>query len=346
MKIQHPNDHEEPSVPPVRSHAAALLSMFSICSLATTAFIYYQGSDYTAILAIIPLWLWCLILGAPALIAWLFFRNRTGLAVFAIWVLFGFISADFIPPLARTGMSAYRMTPSPGMKHWRVMSLDCSDLDNLPSAMIAAVNTDVIFLQGCSNPNEIIAFAREVFGQTAQVRQMGNCAIIASTGKMGNAWGIPGTNGLIVDWIPQRSTIPIRLVNISLLAPDEASDNLLSPADWKYYAAFRARHRTQLSSILNTLKAMSTKNGNFPVILAGNFNSPPTSPIFRVLEDNFVDAFTEKGTGYGGTTPPNYPIQRLSRILSTSPLAPVSAETVKIPGANHRAIIADMTKGS
>lgn len=344
--MQHLNDHEEPTVPPVRSHCAALLSMFSICALVVTVFISYKTSDVTAILSIIPLWMWSIILGIPALVAWVFFNNRTGIFVFGLWVVFGFITADFIPPLARTGMKAYRMTPSPSMKHWRVMSLDCAHLENIPAAMIAAVNTDIIFLQGCSNSDENFSFAREVFGPTAQLRQVGDCAIISANGKLRNAWGIPGTNGLIVDWIPQRSSLPIRLVNISLLPPDESSSNLFSFSDWKYYASFRAKHRAQLRSILNTLKAMGTKEGEFPVILAGNFNSAPTSPIFRVLSDTFVDAYTERGTGIGATYPSLCPFQRYSRIFSTSPLAPVSSTTVEIPGANHRAIIADMRKGS
>ena len=320
--------------------------MFSICALATTAFIYYKSSDYTAILSIIPLWLWSIIFGIPALIAWLLFRNKTGLIVFGIWIIFGFSTADFIPPLARTGMQSYRMTPSPGIKHWRVMSLDCSNLESLPVSRIAEANTDIIFLQGCSNPNEIISFAHQVFGPTAQLRQMGNCAIIAATGKMGAAWGMPGTNGLIVDWIPQRSTLPIRLVNVSLMPANNSSGNVFSLSTWKYYASLRVRHRAELVSVLNSLKAMGTKYGELPVILAGNFNSSPTSPIFRVLKDTFVDAFTEKGTGLGVTTPSNYPIKRHCRVLSTAPLAPVSATTVEISGANHRAIIADMTKGS
>lgn len=346
MKIQHPNDQEEPTVPPVRSHCAALLSMFSICTLVITIFISYKTSDYTAILSTLPLWLWAIIFGLPALVAWIFFQNKTGMIVFSIWVIFGFATADFIPPLARTGMNAYRMTPSPGMKHWRVMSLDCANLENIPSAMIAAVNTDIIFLQGCSNSDELFSFAREVFGPTAQLRQMGDCAIIAANGKLRNAWGIPGTDGLIVDWIPQRSALPIRLVNVSLLPAKESSSNIFSPYDWKYYAAFRAKHRAQLRSILNTLKAMGTKDGELPVILAGNFNSAPSSPIFRVLSDSFVDAYTEKGTGLGATYPSQFPLQRHSRIFSTSPLAPVSSTTVQIPGATHQAIIADMTKGN
>ncbi|MEG0142848.1 MAG: endonuclease/exonuclease/phosphatase family protein [Akkermansia sp.] len=320
------------------------MALFSFCTLLIFIVLYVKGINQTALLSIYPLWLWALFLSLPALFAWILFKTRLGLILFTTWTLFAVLTADFIPPVSRSGMTAYKLPLSPGIKYWRIMTLDCSNLDAIPVGQIAKLNTDLLFLQGSNDPNKTISFAIKTFGPQAQVRQMGTCAIIAANGQMGNAWSIPNTDGFIVDWIPLRSSLPIRLVNISLAAADNISTNFLRPSSWQYYAQLRAYHNTQLLSILNTLKTMGTQYGELPVILAGNFNAEPSSPIFRLLDKTFVDAYIERGTGYGATTPTNFPILRHDRIFSTAPLAPSSAKTVKISGTNHRAVIADMTK--
>lgn len=184
-----------------------------------------------------------------------------------------------------------------------------------PIEQISKLRADVIFVQGCSNYNRTLKFAYSIFGRTSYIKQIGSCAIIVRHGQIGPAQSITDTAGLIVDWIPENSSLAIRLINISL-EPFEHRFDLYSPACWKYFHTLRFIHRKQLQYLFDTLREVGTQHGELPIIMAGNFSAAPQSPIFSKLSSDFQDCFKLKGAGYGATQPVNFPLLRLDRVFA------------------------------
>ena len=213
--------------------------------------------------------------------------------------------------------------------------------ENPPLEQISKLRADVIFIQGCSNHNRTLKFAYSIFGRTSYIKQIGSCAIIVRHGQIGPAQSITDTAGLIVDWIPENSSLAIRLINISL-EPFEHRFDLYSPACWKYFHTLRFIHRKQLQYLFDTLREVGSQHGELPIILAGNFSAAPQSPIFAKLSADFQDCFKLKGAGYGATQPVNFPLLRLDRVFCTPPLKPERAATVLIPDTVRRSILADI----
>lgn len=307
-----------------------------------TATIIWSGSDTMAFITSLPLWSLCLIFILPALVSWLVFGSRIGLAGVIIWVGYTLLSTDVLPPLSRTGMEYYKMPPSPDNKQIRILTLYGSCVEKPPIEQINKLHADIIFLQGCSNHSRTLKFASSIFGRTAHIKQIGSCAIITRNGQMSPARSITDTDGLIVDWIPENSSLIVRLVNISL-EPIEPRFDIYSPSCWTYAHTIRFLHRKQIQYLFDTLREMSAQNGDHPIILAGNFNAAPQSPIFAKFGDTFQDCFTEKGAGYGATFPVDTPMIRLDRVFCTPPMVPERASTIHIPDTVRRSILTDIS---
>ena len=259
------------------------LGCVSLCLWVIIATIFWSGSDTMAFMTSLPLWACCLMFAFPALIAWLVFGSRIGLLGVIVWVAYGIMTTDFLQPISRTGMEYYKMPPSPDNRHIRILTLYGACGENPPIEQISKLRADVIFLQGCSNHNRTLKFAYSIFGRTAHIKQIGSCAIIVRHGQMGPVHSITDTAGLIVDWIPESSSLAIRLINLSL-DPFEHRFDLYSPACWKYFHTLRFVHRKQIQYLFDTLREVGVQGGELPIILAGNFNAAPQSPIFVKIQ--------------------------------------------------------------
>lgn len=323
-------------------HLGAVLGGVSLSLWLIIATIFWSGSDTMAFMTSLPLWACCIIFSLPALFAWLAFGSRIGLLGVIVWFVYGVIIADFFQPLARTGMEYYQMPLSPDNKQLRILTLYGGCAENPSAEQIAKLRTDVIFLQGCSNHNRTLKFAHSVFGRTANIKQIGNCAIIVKHGQMSPARSITDTPGLIVDWIPEKSSLAIRLVNVSLELFEERFD-FYSPSCWKYFHSLRSLHRKQVQYLFDTLREIGAQNGDMPIIIAGNFSAIPQSPIFSKFSSDFQDCFLLKGAGYGATHPVDFPMLRLDRVFCTPPLMPARSSTIRIPNTERRSILTDIS---
>ena len=54
-----------------------------------------------------------------------------------------------------------------------------------------------------------------------------------------------------------------------------------------------------------------------PVLVAGDFNGPPDSPLYQNAWHGYRDAFDVAGSGYGYTAHAPLPWVRIDRILTT-----------------------------
>ena len=159
----------------------------SLCLWVIVVTIFWTGSDTMAFATSLPIWACCLIFSFPALIAWLVFGSRIGLLGIIVWVAYGIVITDFLPPIARTGMEYYKMPPSPDARQIRVLTLYEGCEEPPPIEQISKLRADVIFVQGCSNYNRTLKFAYSIFGRTSYIKQIGSCAIIVRHGQIGPA---------------------------------------------------------------------------------------------------------------------------------------------------------------
>jgi endonuclease/exonuclease/phosphatase family metal-dependent hydrolase len=83
-----------------------------------------------------------------------------------------------------------------------------------------------------------------------------------------------------------------------------------------------------------------------PVIVAGDFNLPPDSPIFRDHFSDFADAFDQCGLGFGVTYFNGWTASRIDHILTTGPLTCRACWLGQNVGSPHRPLIADFSTGN
>jgi vancomycin resistance protein VanJ len=79
-----------------------------------------------------------------------------------------------------------------------------------------------------------------------------------------------------------------------------------------------------------------------PVILAGDFNTPPTGNIYRDLTRILSDSFREAGTGWGYTFPSDRPVLRIDYVLHSRHWTAVHSEVGPEPGSDHRPLFTEL----
>ncbi len=91
----------------------------------------------------------------------------------------------------------------------------------------------------------------------------------------------------------------------------------------------------------NQLEAeLSRWNG--PVILAGDFNSPPDSDTPTRLRARLQDAFAASGRGLGQTFPSFFPLWRIDYVFASHHFAVQRASSVRVTWSDHRPVRAEL----
>lgn len=75
-----------------------------------------------------------------------------------------------------------------------------------------------------------------------------------------------------------------------------------------------------------------------PLIVAGDFNTPPRGRVYRALTSEFNDAWDTAGRGLGYTFSSHWPSLRIDHVFSRG-LTAVSAEVQAAGGSDHRALL-------
>lgn len=79
-----------------------------------------------------------------------------------------------------------------------------------------------------------------------------------------------------------------------------------------------------------------------PVIVAGDFNTPPAGHVYGALRRPYRDAFADAGWGWGFTYPSRTPLLRIDYILHSPSLRTVRCEVGPAPGSDHRPVFAEL----
>jgi endonuclease/exonuclease/phosphatase (EEP) superfamily protein YafD len=79
-----------------------------------------------------------------------------------------------------------------------------------------------------------------------------------------------------------------------------------------------------------------------PVILVGDFNTPPGSPELAPLLVSFTDCWAAVGKGPGLTCPARSPEARIDFVLASDGVVPVSAFVGETDASDHRPVMVDV----
>lgn len=96
----------------------------------------------------------------------------------------------------------------------------------------------------------------------------------------------------------------------------------------------RAIHVSELFGIMNRVKG--------PLILAGDFNTPPRGHIYGLFADNFQDSFRASGWGFGYSFHSDLPVMRIDHIFVRKGLRPINCFVPPLAGSDHRPVVADI----
>lgn len=80
-----------------------------------------------------------------------------------------------------------------------------------------------------------------------------------------------------------------------------------------------------------------------PVMVCGDFNTPPRGRVYGRLTERMTDAFAAAGQGFGWTYPARRPVLRIDHIFCGPQVAPVRCRTVDLGGSDHRGMLAEVS---
>ncbi len=76
---------------------------------------------------------------------------------------------------------------------------------------------------------------------------------------------------------------------------------------------------------------------DLPVILGGDLNTVPGSPVIGMTRPLLADSFAEVGAGEGATIPAFRPRIRIDYLLHSSELTPLESRVMPLTPSDHRA---------
>ena len=78
------------------------------------------------------------------------------------------------------------------------------------------------------------------------------------------------------------------------------------------------------------------------VIIAGDFNAPAGDRVYGMLKGEFIDTFSEAGSGWGNTYHRAFPILRLDHIFASRAFHAVRSRVVSVKESDHRMVVSDL----
>ncbi len=79
-----------------------------------------------------------------------------------------------------------------------------------------------------------------------------------------------------------------------------------------------------------------------PVLLCGDFNTPPAGRIYSRLTQGYRDAFSEVGLGWGYTYPSSFPLLRIDYVFCSAHWNTLRAVVGPKPGSDHRPLFVEL----
>lgn len=199
---------------------------------------------------------------------------------------------------------------------------------------------DVVALQECGGAlsNHVRAMARttqwhtHVFHDLCLLTRLPIVATDTFTGfRYGGGWG-----GLVTRHTLQAGDRSLTVVNLHFDTPRRGLERVRAGGGVRELT-------TNLRLRSDAMRHARTWLGPMPgpVVVAGDFNTPSESAIFREHWGDFDDAFEEAGRGYGGTRVLRRYRVRIDHLLSAGAIVPTHVEVGGDLGSDHLPVIGD-----
>jgi len=98
----------------------------------------------------------------------------------------------------------------------------------------------------------------------------------------------------------------------------------------------------QYEKLSALLKSTAERSDAQAILLGGDFNIPAQMPSLDPLRRYLQDAWLTAGTGWGATVPEDLPLVRIDHLWLSSQIEPIAVRVVRLPGSDHRAVVADI----
>lgn len=294
--------------------------------LAAFMLVYLTRPDALAAITIWPFWVWLVPGALPLAIKFNKERARARLSVLGLWLVIWAV-------LAEEPLSLARAVVPPRAYDLRVVSLNCA------SSVEAAMETldmepDIVLLQE-SMGTDSIEKVRKALGENWTM-VVGIDASILARGRL-----------VVVDVKRSINFTAARLdgtLIVSLrLAPPVFRLDYWNPECWSHYAANKRARRVELRRLA---EFVAREADGAPLILGGDFNTPPDHTITEAISGIANDAYARAGRGWGPTAINNYPMVRIDQIWASDKYEPVNSFSKKTLHSDHRMALADFVTDS
>ena len=290
---------------------------------------------------VFPIWVWGSIGLLLGIICFLIYRARFSLPLILIWTFTILTLSDEARSLGRLGVEPLTHGPPEdhaGSRVLRVITLNCARSLN-PLEALRGFEADIIFLQEIPHSYTLKNIINELFDGGGDYRydEKKGCAII-TRGILNNEIIVPKYRSQMLS-VELPNGRNLQLLNVHL-QPAATNLRLFRRDCWQEHNENRQLRQTELAYALEVLKQ---KSGfpRIPTIIAGDFNAPANDIVYRLLQPEFTDAFSEVGTGWANTYHRSLPLLRIDHIYSSDKLVPVRSRAFKRGKSDHRMVVAD-----
>lgn len=294
--------------------------------------------DKVAAVTVLPFWFWGLLGIALAFGGWVTRRSRFAAIVGALWVVTIIVGSDETRGIMRVWKPALpetRPADENGKKILRVATINCNI--NQPEAAdeVLRFSPDVVFLQESPPINKLQAMAKKLYGDEGSALGGWHCGIIAR-GKLTQKFRLHEPR-LLLATLEQPDGKIFDLACVHLGSAPTRID-FWNRESWKLHYTRRIARRNNLTRVL---RETGNHLGGNPLIFGGDFNASPHDAVFRLIDDDWTDAWEKVGRGWGNTFNNRLPSLRIDRLFVSEELRPTKAQVFRTRHSDHRMLVAD-----
>jgi hypothetical protein len=284
--------------------------------------VYLGSPDALAAITIWPFWVPA---SLPALILVLFrlkSRWRLRLTLLLLWLVAWAVFGDEPMAIARGLIGAPSGTT-------RVVSLNCAGTKEAVLEVID-LNPDIVLIQESVGRDALEKLRAKLGADWTMV--VGIDASILARGELKPVGEPPYPPNHTSAWLGDTLIVSHRL------APPVFRMDYWNPACWTAYAENKRRRRAEFAKLV---EVVSRTAADAPLIIGGDFNTPPDHTITEPLSKFASDAFAGAGRGWGATGINWVPMVRIDQIWASQNYSPVNAFARKTKHSDHRMAVAD-----
>jgi vancomycin resistance protein VanJ len=321
---------------------STLVWLYAVAIVAVAALIQRLSDVWwpATLLLFAPRWIW--VLPLLALVPWALWRQRRLLWVLvasaALWLL---AVSGFVPPSA-AALSGARVQPDLRVLTYNVGGgvLDPGRI----GAWLDSLAPDVAVFQECSAAFEAAKPALAQRGWQVDV-QYGSC--MASRHRIRKVEVRDpkeihkmGGSGVIVRYEVETPGRVVNIVNLHLETVREGLEAVMHHGLDGAAALDANIDQREIESVL--ARAFASQAGA-PLIVAGDFNMPVESAIYRANWGGFSNAFSCAGWGFGATKATRWHGIRIDHVLLGPGWSCLGAAVGPDLGLDHRPMLADLS---